>query len=114
MLSTTLDLKHQLFSSVHSLAAEGVGLDTAGGHTHSQAELVARRRQRAEAFLRRSAALLQCALGLGTASDQNRTELQALYTAALGDLDAAEATCGDLDIVRPCRVHECMRQQRFC
>ena len=43
----------------------------------------ARRRQRAEVFLKRSQALLGMALALGEPSDGNRKQLQGLYTSAL-------------------------------
>jgi hypothetical protein len=57
----------------------------AGGVGGGAEELGARRRQRAEALLRRSAALVQCALELGEATDEHRVELQSLYTSALGE-----------------------------
>jgi tetratricopeptide (TPR) repeat protein len=61
-------------------------------------EAAARRRQRAQVFLKRSEALLGMALALPV-SDSNRSELQSLYTAALTDLEHCEATCTDLDLV---------------
>lgn len=61
-------------------------------------EAAARRRQRAQVFLKRSESLVGMALAL-TVSDSNRTELQSLYTAALTDLEHCEATCSDLDLV---------------
>ena len=55
----------------------------AEGSLDGSAEAAARRRQRAEVFLKRSQALLGMALALGEPSDGNRKQLQGLYTSAL-------------------------------